>query len=76
MSHPDYARILESSTLPPQLRAMLPANPRPRTPEQSLSVLIGVIEMLAGRGPDAANGLRVTQTPDEHGVTIRVDLPS
>ncbi|MGE2733846.1 hypothetical protein [Mycolicibacterium vaccae] len=64
------------SHIPPQLRAMLPANPRPRSPEESLAMLAQIIDMLAQRGPGASNGLTVVQTPDERGLTIRIDLPS
>ena len=65
-----------SGDIPPQLLGMMPANPRPRTPRESLAVLVGIIAKFAERGPDAANGLIMTQTPDERGVTIRIDLPS
>ena len=61
--------------IPPQLKAMMPANPKPRKPEESLMMLIGIIEKLAERGPDAANGLTVTKTLDARGATIRIDLP-
>lgn len=61
--------------LPPQLRGMIPANSRPRTPQESLAMLVGIIGMLAQRGADATNGLTVVQTPDERGVTVRIDLP-
>ncbi|UXA19547.1 hypothetical protein [Mycobacterium sp. SMC-4] len=64
-----------AAQLPPQLLAMMPANPRPRTPQESLTMLVQIIELLAQRGPDAANGLTVVQTRDERGVTIRIDLP-
>lgn len=61
--------------IPPQLKAMMPANARPRTPEESLMMLVSIIEKLAERGPDATNGLTVTKTLDERGATIRLDLP-
>jgi hypothetical protein len=67
---------LLGSQIPPQLRAMMPANSRPATPGESLAVLITLIEGLALRGPAAANGLTVVTTRDERGATIRIDLPA
>ena len=73
---PDYFRkILEGSVLPPGIRMQMPANPRPRTPEESLDVLATIITGLAQRGADPANGLRVTTNRDDRGMTIRIDLP-
>ncbi|WP_099024320.1 hypothetical protein [Mycolicibacterium palauense] len=76
MASSDFPHLLGASNLPPQLRAMMPANPRPRTPGESLTMLVGIIEQLALRGPGAANGLVLTKTLDERGATIRIDLPA
>ncbi|MGB0972848.1 MAG: hypothetical protein ACPGVG_18100 [Mycobacterium sp.] len=75
MAPSDFSTLLGGESIPPQLRAMMPANPKPRSPEESLSMLVSIIGMLAQRGTDAANGLTIVQTPDERGVTIRIDLP-
>lgn len=71
----DFAQILAGSVMPPELRAMLPAQAQPRTPQESLDALAKVITSLAQRGTDAANGLTVTSSRDPRGITIRIDLP-
>lgn len=71
----DVSNVLLNSALPPQVRALLAANPPKATPEQSLMMLIAIIDRLAQRGPDAANGLTITKSLDERGATVRIDLP-
>ena len=73
MTAPDPSRLL-GSQIPPQIRAMMSTG-RPATPQESLETFIGFIELFAARGPAAANGLKVVTTRDEHGATIRIDLP-
>lgn len=75
MAPSDPASLLGGISVPPQLRAMMPAHPRPRTPEESLAMLDQIITGLAARGSDASNGLVVTKTRDARGLTIRIDLP-